>query len=154
MLFKPQQLPPEQQRCILNPGSLGGIFKGAFFISINWPSFTWPGFRSCLHTRCIWRMKEAHMERKGQSFRSPLEGKSTVISTASSPKYHHFLPCTIHRHFIQIPKPWSGWVLKLQSQQLKHLNSITKPKTQLINGQKTRIDIPLNQIYREQQAPQ
>lgn len=70
------------------------------------PAYAPPGFRSCLHTRCIERREEAPMDRNGSSFRRPLERPCPVIGTAA---VQHTTVLAPPRHSMRIPKPRSGW---------------------------------------------
>lgn len=90
------------------------------------------------------------MERKRWNFSRPLGRKAqgcvqllTKISTLN------YLPCTNHRNWIWIPKPGQavGSILEAWPPRAKQDNTIFE------NGQKSWIDISLNEIYKGQQAP-
>ena len=135
---------------LLLGGARRGLCESFLFISllalIHLPWLlsrsSYQGCRENKKKRLTWKEKNGV---SGDLLREKVQGWAQML-TKIPPFYH--LPCTIHRHFIWIPKPGQVGVSKLPAQQLIESNSKNIPTTQLKNGQKTLIAISPNQMYR------
>ena len=157
MFAKAQSLPnpPPWQNQPFSPGGQKGS-QGELFLhlSIKWPAYAWPGFRSHHHTRC--------MERRGSHGKKSMEIHEPSWETMPS-AWHHCSPkyvrfCTSCAQpagtLCASPNPGQAGLPKLAAQPLKPRKSNKKATVQLTSGEEAWINISGLQTDGGHQAPE